>query len=119
MKRLLLVVAACGGSAPPPAKPPPGPTTCERIADHLVGMMGASSKATPEQLDPFRRVIGTRCTQDRWSAQAQQCLLAAATLEAGDQCGSQFTPAQKQALDRDGRDALSSMPKPQPGDSPK
>ncbi len=116
MKRLVLVVAACG-SAPPPARPPAGPSTCERIADHLVGMMGAAAKATPEQLDPFRRVIGTRCTQDRWSAQAQQCLLAASTLEAGDACGSQFTPEQKQALDRDGRDALSTMP--QASDSPK
>ncbi len=111
MKRLALVlVVACGGAAPPPKKPPAPPPRCELIADHLVAMVGAQAKATPEQLDPFRRVIGTRCTEDRWSDQAQQCLLAATTLADGDRCGALFSPAQKQALDRDGQAALSAMP---------
>jgi hypothetical protein len=109
---VLVLVAACGHAPAAPPPPPAPPASCERIADHLVGMIGESTKATPEQLDPFRRVIATRCTHDRWSDQAQHCLLAAPTLDDGNQCDPLFTPEQKQALAKDGQDALAAMPQP-------
>jgi hypothetical protein len=102
---------ACSPSPLPPASPaaPTAPPLCERVADHLVSLIGEPTHATSEQLDPFRRVVSTRCLQDQWSAQAQQCLLDAKTLSDGDRCGSLFTPDQKQALDRDGQAAVTGM----------
>ena len=111
-----VVIAACGAPPPPPAAPPaPAPDGCEHVADHLIGLMSAAQKVSSEQLDPFRAVVTRRCSEDRWSAAARHCLLGVATLAAGDRCQAELTPAQQQALARDGQAALGAMGSAQVG----
>jgi hypothetical protein len=71
--------------------------------------MSASQKAAPEQLDPFRTLIAHHCTDDAWSAQMQQCLLATKTIAEGDTCSKYLTPQQAQALQADGQAAVENM----------
>jgi hypothetical protein len=98
----LVVIAACSHSAPPPQSGANAPSTCDKVADHLVSLMSAKSVATDEELDPYRRVIATRCEQDLWTAKAQQCFLDTKTLQDGDACQAQLTETQQKALLRDG-----------------
>jgi len=71
--------------------------------------MSAAQKAPPEQLDPFRRIIATHCTQDAWSADMTRCLLATASLADGDACGKYLTPQQASAFQADGQAALENL----------
>ena len=102
--RLVLVVllAACGGK-PTPTTPPakPAPRVCDRVADHLVGLMSAAQKADPVALDPFRNAIARRCAADAWADGAKACLLAAQKLDDGNSCEAQLTPEQAAALQAD------------------
>jgi hypothetical protein len=105
MTRWLLIVciAACGHAAPPAPVAAKQPSSCEQVADHVVSLMSVAQKAKPEELDPFRNVITKRCTEDHWSAEAQQCLGGIKTLPEGDQCEKLLTEEQAQALERDGQ----------------
>ena len=98
----IVVVAACSHSAPPAQSAAQAPSTCDKVADHLVSLMSAKSVASDEELDPYRRVIATRCEQDLWTPQAQQCFLDTKTLQDGNQCQTQLTAAQQDALVREG-----------------
>jgi hypothetical protein len=104
----LVLVTACG-STPKPAPEVKGPSTCDRVADHEIGLMSASQKAAPEQLDPFRKVIARHCSQDGWSAEMTRCLLATRTIAEGDACGKYLTPQQAQGLQADGQAAVENL----------
>jgi len=95
---------AGGGDAPPKV-------TCTAVADHLIGLMSASSAAQPEQLDPFRKVLSTRCDQDLWTADAKQCFEDAKSLDEADKCQSTLTQAQQDSLKRDGTAAAEAAEK--------
>jgi len=82
---------------------------CDRVADHEISLMSASQKADPTQLDPFRSLIARHCTNDRWPAEMQQCLLASKTIAEGDACEKYLTPQQAQALEQDGQAAVQNM----------
>jgi len=98
---------ASGGAADPPK------LTCAAVADHLIGLMSAASVAQPEQLDPFRKVLATRCEQDLWTQEAQQCFDGAKSLDDADKCQGTLTPAQQQSLQKDGQAAAeAAQPKP-------
>jgi hypothetical protein len=116
MKRLaLIVLCACGAPPPPPAAPAaPARDSCEALADHVISLMSAAQKVPSEQLDPFRAVLTRRCSEDRWSEPARRCLLGITSLAAGDTCQQDLTPAQQQALARDGQAALGAMGSAQP-----
>jgi hypothetical protein len=101
-------VTACG-STPKPTPQVKGPTTCDRVADHEISLMSASQKAAPEQLDPFRKVIARHCTDDAWSAEMTECLLATKTIAEGDACGKYLTPKQAEGLQADGEAAVENM----------
>jgi hypothetical protein len=103
-----LVLASGACSKPKPeSPPPPRPTTkCPNVADHLVSLMSGAAKHPPEAVDPLRRVIGTRCEEDRWSADAQQCLLDLASLADGARCQAMMTAAQVEAFQRDSEAAM-------------
>jgi hypothetical protein len=88
------------------------------VSDHLVSLMSASSVATDEQLDPYRRVIATRCERDLWTQAAQQCFLATASIPDGDRCQSLLTPSQQQALQRDGMAAVGAAHAEEPAATP-
>jgi hypothetical protein len=104
----LVLVTACG-STPKPAPQVKGPSTCDRVADHEISLMSASQKAPPEQLDPFRKVIAHHCTDDLWSADMQQCLLATKTIAEGDACSKYLTPQQAERLQADGQAAVENL----------
>jgi hypothetical protein len=97
-----LVLTACH-SAPPPAAPVAPVSQCAKVSDHLVSLMTASQKVDDTQLDPIRKVIAHHCDQDQWTAEAQQCLLAAASMADGEACKAKFTPAQVDAFEAEGR----------------
>ncbi|MDB4954483.1 MAG: hypothetical protein JWO36_2052 [Myxococcales bacterium] len=106
MTRWLVVVclAACAHSSPPaPTAAAKQPSPCEQLADHLVSFMPAAQHAKPEQLDPFRNLIARRCTDDRWSAEAQQCFSASKTIAEGNKCEQLLTADQAKALELDGQ----------------
>ncbi|HTL34783.1 MAG TPA: hypothetical protein VL326_16760 [Kofleriaceae bacterium] len=101
MKRaLLLFVAACSSSAPPPKPPAPPPSNCARVADHFLELMTPEAQGAPtEQLDETRRLFNDHCKNDGWSSKAQDCMLAAKTLQdIGEHCQSLLTPEQNAAL---------------------
>jgi len=100
MKRLLLIalVVACG-SKPPPKAPTEPPTKCASVADHLLSLMSPAAQEPTETLDKFRAMFNTRCHDDHWSPDAQDCFLAATTLaNAAEQCESKLTPEQTEAF---------------------
>ncbi len=113
MSRLLIlasVLAACGGGAKQVDTTPvkAGAPACEKMADHLVGLMkqGAAAGAPQEASDRITQVLIERCTVDGWSIAAQQCFLGVATLEESDRCAPMLTVPQRDAADRAMKDAF-------------
>ena len=82
---------------------------CDRVADHEISLMSAAQKAAPEQLDPFRRILAHHCTDDGWSKDMQDCLLATKTIAEGDACGKYLSPQQASALQADGQAAVENI----------
>ena len=116
MHRIWLVVfalAACSHDAkqadPVAADKSPPPSKCAQVADHVVSIMASDGKATPDQLAPFSKVISTRCDQDHWTAEAQDCLISIKNLDDGDKCEKQLTPDQAKALETDGEAAAAKL----------
>jgi hypothetical protein len=114
MKRLLLLALVVGCSKPPPPKPPAEPPSkCANVADHLLSLMSPTAQEPTETLDKFRAMFNTRCREDAWSPEAQDCFLAATTLaNAAEQCESKLTPEQTQAFGASIQSASSQNPNP-------
>ena len=102
MRFAILFVAACASQAKPAEAPAPPPSQCAQVADHVIGLMTASKHAAAEDIDPFRRVIITRCTDDKWSADAQHCLLGMQSLKQAEGCNDLLTQDQRDKLQSDG-----------------
>ena len=96
----------CGGT-PAPETTPKGPTRCERVGDHLVGLMTAGFSELPaeqqptEVIDKLTKVIIELCARG-WSAEAQQCFLQVGSLTedlaAWDRCAGYLTVEQRDQL---------------------
>jgi hypothetical protein len=54
-----------------------------------------------EEADALRNLIRERCEQDRWSAQATDCLIAMKQVTDAEACAPLLTEAQQEALVRD------------------
>ncbi|HUS29690.1 MAG TPA: hypothetical protein VMZ53_14400 [Kofleriaceae bacterium] len=101
MNRALLTLVLVGCSNPPPPKPPaPPPSQCARVADHLLELMTPTAQDAPtDQLDTMRRTFNDHCKNDGWSSRAQDCMLAASSLQqVGERCQLLLTPEQNAAL---------------------
>lgn len=101
---LAIAVAGCGASKSEPAAPR-GPAPCERVGDHLVGLMTAGFQGTPEErpteaIDKLTRVLVELCEQGRWSTDAQQCFLEVGALVDADRCAGLLTVEQRDAFPR-------------------
>ena len=103
---LLLALVACIAPAAQP-EAPKGPRPCERVGDHLVGLMtaGIPDKERPtDTIDKLTKVIISLCSDGKWSADAQQCFLGINSLagqaEAWDRCASMLTIEQREELPR-------------------
>ncbi len=115
---LVLALIACQRAEAPPPAAPKRPTACERAADSMVGAMLARlppSGAPTEQADALRRLIGVRCEQDGWSAEATRCLLAMQKLDDAAPCAKLLTDDQQAALVRDQEAASGARPAGSPG----
>ncbi len=104
---LAVLAAGCGGK-PAPETAPKGPAPCERVGDHLVGLLTAGLEGAPaeerptEVIDKLTRVIVELCTRGGWSADAQQCFLTvgppAEDVATWDRCAGYLTVEQRDEL---------------------
>lgn len=102
-----VALAGCGG-APAPAAAPKGPAPCERVGDHLVGLLTAGFEDAPaearptEVIDKLTRVLIELCTRGGWSADAQRCFLTvgppAEDVATWDRCAGLLTDDQRDEL---------------------
>jgi len=110
MMRAVVLIALVACSKPKAEhKPAVAPTQCPRVADHVVSLMSGAQKYPAEATDPFRRVVNTRCNEDRWSDKTQQCLLEITALDQGERCQQLMTQQQVDAFHRDSEAALADM----------
>ena len=101
MRALLLLIAACSSTAPAPAKPAMPENKCAHVADHLISLLTSAAKDAPtDEVDRVRNMFNTRCRDDRWSPDAQQCFLALTAKEEVDRCAAQLTDEQRTALEQ-------------------
>jgi len=111
--RCFLVLAGCGalagcGGRPPLETAPKGPSQCERVGDHLVGLMTAgfreakAEERPTEVIDKLTKLIIDLCAKGPWSADAQQCFLSVGSLTEDlatwDRCAGYLTVEQRDAL---------------------
>lgn len=115
---LLVLLAACPSKGPKdPAFTPAGPKPCERMADHVVGLMqphdpknGKAIDAQQETADAITRVLIERCTKDRWTEDAQKCFSSLTELAGADKCAPLLTVDQRNAADQAMASALGARP---------
>lgn len=120
-----LALAGCPSSGPKdPAYTPAGPKPCERMADHVVGLMhhvdprtGKPVEQNRETADAITRVLIERCTKDAWTQDAQTCFLGLTALEQADKCAPLLTVDQRNAADAAMASALGGAQAPDPGDA--
>ena len=104
---LATALAGCGGK-PAPAPAPKGPAPCERVGDHLVGLLTAGLDGAPaeerptEVIDKLTQILIELCTRGGWSADAQQCFLTvgppAEDVATWDRCAGYLTVEQRDEL---------------------
>jgi hypothetical protein len=105
---VLVVILGCGGGSKQAATmpAPPAPThTCEKAADHMLDMMPATEKSSPDNLKALKDEIVAHCTDDKWSADVITCIDGAAKPEDIGKCDELLTPAQRSSLAKDSDDA--------------
>jgi hypothetical protein len=105
---LAAALAGCGGKRAPETAPR-GPAPCERVGDHLVGLLtkgfeGPAEERPTEAIDKLTRVLVELCTRGGWSADAQQCFLTvgppAEDVATWDRCAGYLTVEQRDELPR-------------------
>jgi hypothetical protein len=114
---IALVLAGCPSKQPvDPTHTAAGPKPCERMADHLVGLMtptdasGKPIQKEQETADAITRVLIERCTKDAWTIDAQTCFLELKALGEADRCASLLTVDQRQSMDAAMDSALGPRP---------
>ena len=108
MRALLAIalLAACGGgSKSSSTTPKKAPVTCATTADGMMAMMMEGKEGNKERVeeaaDGFKAIIRTRCEQDSWTAEAQQCLSTMKTRTDAERCSTMLTEEQQANLVRD------------------
>jgi hypothetical protein len=102
---LLLALAGCPSKAPKdPAYTPAGPKPCEKMADHVVGLL-YKDPITGKQTDKYRdtsdtltRMLIETCTKDKWTQDAQQCWLQVTSSQEIEKCSPLMTIEQRDNL---------------------
>ena len=118
---LCLMLAGCPSSGPKdPTYTPAGPKPCERMADHVVGLMQPVDPTTGKQVeqnretaDAITRVLIETCTKDKWTQDAQKCWLELPSFRDVEKCAPLMTVEQRE---RFGRAMESALPRKAPGD---
>lgn len=102
MKRLLILLVACGRPPTAANEPKPDTSKCPNVADQMVSFLskGKETGGEPfmEAQDRIRRLVLTRCRDDAWGLEAQQCFLGLASIEQANDCATFLTIDQREAL---------------------
>jgi hypothetical protein len=122
VKRIVLLLALTGCPSKQPKDPsytPAGPKPCEKMADHIIGLMQPKDPETGKQVDQNRetadaitRVLIETCTKDKWTQDAQKCWLELASFRDVDKCAPLMTIEQRENF---GRAMEAALPKPTTG----
>ena len=111
-RRVLAIafVSACGGGgANQPAQPEPAPApACTAVADAMVTQMleGRERQGIEDTVDGFTALIRVRCEEDRWTAEARQCLATMRTRADAERCSTLLTDEQQANLVRDQKETF-------------
>lgn len=121
MTRLLLffALAGCPGKGPvDPTYTPAGPKPCEKMADHIVGLMTPKDPQTGKPVDAHRetadkitKVLIDTCTNDKWTQDAQKCWLELASFKDVEKCSPLMTVEQR---DNFGKAMDAALPRAKP-----
>jgi hypothetical protein len=108
---LTFMLAACSHSSPQATTTPhaAAPSPCAQLADHIVSLMPGAKDAPPDKVAMVHDAFRNRCAADQWTAEAQQCFITAATLDAASACSNRLTQAQSTALSTDAGAATSQL----------
>ena len=123
----IVLAAACGGGSSKSStmSKADGPT-CAAVADSMVAMMSEGKEATKAMVDTkedFAAIIRTRCDEDRWTAEARQCLSTMKSRADAERCSTLLTDEQQANLVRDqqakfGAEPPAEPPTPEPAAEP-
>jgi hypothetical protein len=95
---LVVALAACRHKEPAsPSMTAAGPRPCAQMADHLVELMSPDG-AAEDTIDAIRKTLRERCSNDRWTIDAQQCYLEAKAYDATVGCDQLLTIDQREAF---------------------
>jgi len=93
------VVAACGSKK----QEPPAPA-CDAIATALIASIpqqGQAKELSKETIAALEKIATTRCTEDKWPADARRCIAKAKGSNENYECWRKhLTPAQQQTAER-------------------
>jgi hypothetical protein len=121
----VLMAAACGGAAPKQISDPasggdgateapvadPVPTTagppCAIVAERVAQVALADQ---PKRQPQVTEIVRKRCTEDRWSDVARNCLATVETDDELDGCRTHLSDPQQQAVERDMEAAVGTSP---------
>ena len=111
---LCLMLGGCPSSGPKdPTYTPAGPKPCERMADHVVGLMQPVDPTTGKQVeqnretaDAITRVLIDTCTKDHWTQDAQKCWLELPSFRDVEKCAPLMTIEQRESFGRAMESAL-------------
>lgn len=119
MKYLLfLLLLGCPSSGPKdPVYTPAGPKPCEKMADHVVGLMqpvdpktGKQVEQNRETADAITRVLIETCTKDKWTQDAQRCWQELGSFRDVEKCAPLMTVEQRDNFGRAMEAFLSGKP---------
>ncbi len=121
---LLLMLGGCPSSSPKdPTYTPAGPKPCERMADHVVGLMQPVDPTTGKQVeqnretaDAITRVLIETCSKDKWTQDAQKCWLELPSFREVEKCAPLMTVEQRESFGRAMEAALPRKASPPPSD---
>ncbi|HLL22638.1 MAG TPA: hypothetical protein VK427_10925 [Kofleriaceae bacterium] len=117
--RLALVCvlcAACGGSSKSSTTPKETGPTCDAAATAILSPVSQDKEQTDAMLqkrEELTTFVRTRCTDDRWSADARRCFASVQATADVERCASLLTPAQVDAFSA----AFGAPPPPTPTDA--
>lgn len=109
----IVLLLGCGGGSKQAAAPKPA-ASCEAAAAGMVAMMQDGRENVEEEAGAYRTMIARRCDDDRWSAEAKNCLSSMKTKDDAQVCATLLTDDQQGNLVRDQDARMKTAPQAEP-----